>query len=1342
MPVNNNMSSKNDKNNTKSKSIVTDLLGDIEKVDGANDLSPYSQSDVLDASKLLIKDKRIEEAQVLLENALKKWPLNGPINGVIADCYCKSGRLVESAKHFEIVFDNTKKKPYWALVGFANVQEKLGNYATAIQYLAQALDEKFSLELAKRAIRLCSFGMVGEELTISILNNVNKNTNVKEKSRELCVLGDEFMSIGQYSLGVEFYTYSEKADADNLIPVRRKIKYFLKSGLVERARLAIASWKDSHRNQDQLKRFENICAKSAVANTVRTVAFYLPQFHPIPENSEWWGEGFTEWQNVASTKSMWNGHTQPRLPTDLGYYDLRLPETYDKQTTLATEYGIDGFCFYYYWFNGRKILEKPVQNILDGKTKPFPFCICWVNEDWTRSWDGMTGEVLLSTEHSEEMNARFIEDVYHILADPNYIRIENKPVLIVYCAEKLDKTNKTTNQWRDYCRSRGLGEIYITAVQSFGFGDPSELGYDAALEFPPHAIPSGDDRDSHVEIDRPDGLVDGFSGKVYSYQNFADCAMSRGRENYNLHRTCMLAWDNSARRGKQAHVYAHFSVNKYQEWLVTNMRKAMVEQSDPVVFVNAWNEWAEGSVLEPDTEYGHELLAASKRSKRISLWNCQETYWNNDTYRPLISEESGNEKVLMIGHDAHKNGAQINFLCMLQNLVRTKKKRVTVILKEGGDLLPQYEQYGKVYVIGQAENKYDIFNAIIRDYYGKGATKAICNTCVTGDFTELLSKNGYSVISLVHELPKLIQQYGLEGNCLRLAEHSDAVVFASEYVAEKFKEVAEVNESKVYVYPQGIKSNPYISKKEEIRGEVRAELGISKDSKIVVGCGYGDIRKGIDLFVRVASATVQKNDKIKFVWIGEIDAGLNDYLQRDIEELPKGSFHVTGYREDTGRLLLASDIFALTSREDPFPSVVMEAMEAGLAVFGFENCGGYQSIVTGESGGIVPFGDIDAYANELSTLLARPEKLGKISKRNSTVALETFGYSSYLDRLLEILHKGFVGPAIENKQKVSVIIPNYNYAQYLNLRLKTVIEQSRKPDEIIILDDASTDKSIEVIEKYISDADCDIRVVTNEVNSGNLFLQWKKGIEMATGDLIWIAEADDYCDQDFLARMCSEMSAKSTSMAFSNSIMVDEFGASHGADYSDYYRTQFDDYLSNSFTKSGSQFVNDVMTKRNAVVNASAVVFRRDAAKLAIEKLGSLALSGDWLFWIEVCMKGDISYVSDSYNYHRRHRKSVVGKALQKRTEVVQEMVELLVILQQEYGDQLNANSYRIALSSIEGTYDELFSQVDSTQVDSTESILDHVTLGPEFQRFVKVLDLPEDKTTDIAVVEPYRMAL
>ncbi len=342
---------------------------------------------------------------------------------------------------------------------------------------------------------------------------------------------------------------------------------------------------------------------------VRAIAFYLPQYHPIPENDRWWGPGFTEWSNVTRARPALPGHHQPHLPADLGFYDLRNPETREAQAALARANGIDGFCYYHYWFGGKRLLERPFDEVLEYKTPQFPFCLCWANENWTRRWDGADSDVLIGQRHSPEDDVAFIRDIEPALRDARYIRADGKPLLIVYRVGLLPDPAATVARWRQECRRSGVGELYILAVQAFDLaGDPRDLGFDGSVEFPPNgfSVPNVSDR---YRKDDPD-----FAHHVYEYRDFVEQVLSRELPAYPLHRTVFPSWDNTARRKSGASIFVNSSPEAYRLWLA--QAKACVAATLPpghrFVFVNAWNEWAEGCHLEPDQKYGDTYLNVTR----------------------------------------------------------------------------------------------------------------------------------------------------------------------------------------------------------------------------------------------------------------------------------------------------------------------------------------------------------------------------------------------------------------------------------------------------------------------------------------------------------------------------------------------------------------------------------------------------------------------------------------------------------------------------------------------------------------------------------------------------------
>lgn len=221
----------------------------------------------------------------------------------------------------------------------------------------------------------------------------------------------------------------------------------------------------------------------------RLIAFYLPQFHPIPENDLWWGVGFTEWRTTMAGQPLFRGHYQPHLPSELGCYDLRQPQVRMTQTTLAASYGIDAFCYYHYWFEGKRLLERPFQEVLDSGKPDFPFCLCWANEPWTRRYDGRSREVLMPQTYSERDDLEHVRWLSRAFFDPRYLRVDGKPLFLVYRARSLPSPARTIETWREEAEKLGVGELLICAVES-NFreeraGDPTQYGFDAAVEFQP-----------------------------------------------------------------------------------------------------------------------------------------------------------------------------------------------------------------------------------------------------------------------------------------------------------------------------------------------------------------------------------------------------------------------------------------------------------------------------------------------------------------------------------------------------------------------------------------------------------------------------------------------------------------------------------------------------------------------------------------------------------------------------------------------------------------------------------------------------------------------------------------
>ncbi|MBJ6801032.1 glycoside hydrolase family 99-like domain-containing protein [Geomonas propionica] len=349
----------------------------------------------------------------------------------------------------------------------------------------------------------------------------------------------------------------------------------------------------------------------------RLIAMYLPQYHPIPENDEWWGKGFTEWRNVAKAKPLFKGHYQPHVPADLSFYDLRLEETRIAQAELARQYGVHGFCYYHYWFNGRRLLETPLEAVLNSGKPDFPFCVCWANENWTRRWDGEEQHVLMKQDYSEADDRNHIRDQFRVFRDPRYIRVNGKPMFLVYRTENIPDPAATARLWREEARAAGIGELYLVRVESIGNCDPASIGFDAALEFAPDWQKKGPRimPEQNEKLPGLDLLNEVYRNNyVHRYDNLADEMMAKPDVAYKRFRCATPSWDNSARRQEGANIFVGSTPDKYRQWLehVIAFTRHRFQGSERIAFVNAWNEWAEGNHLEPDQKFGRAYLEATK----------------------------------------------------------------------------------------------------------------------------------------------------------------------------------------------------------------------------------------------------------------------------------------------------------------------------------------------------------------------------------------------------------------------------------------------------------------------------------------------------------------------------------------------------------------------------------------------------------------------------------------------------------------------------------------------------------------------------------------------------------
>ncbi|MCL3816996.1 glycoside hydrolase family 99-like domain-containing protein [Aeromicrobium wangtongii] len=1118
-----------------------------------------------------------------------------------------------------------------------------------------------------------------------------------------------------------------------------------------------------------------------VERAARVVSFYLPQFHPITENDEWWGEGFTEWTNVRPAEPLLPGHYQPHVPGELGYYDLRDTEVQRRQVELAKLYGVEAFCFYFYWFAGKRLLDTPIRNYLDDATLDLPFMLCWANENWSRRWDGREQDVLIAQDHSPEDDLAFIEHIADYLRDPRYERIDGRPVLLVYRPNLLPDVRATVARWRKWCRENGVGEIYLAYTQSFESTDPSVYGFDAAIEFPPNNSGIRDARGVTPQLAS-------FDGNIYHWDDLVDRSYAYAGTPYRQYRGVTPSWDNTARRGASATLIAGSSPGRFTRWIthaVRDTRRRSHSEQDRFVFVNAWNEWAEGAHLEPDQRYGYAWLESVRVGlacgaepspvdessavevvgdlslvemlRKVPEWEAQgvrlvvnldaadhldvdlddlRTRFATDTglglaalggvtddysdlqphveriarrlglddseagrfdwrgtrsfaarlsaLRPLASlafddadRDPGGARfvpalddvlaavlplsaaatgsrvsgliagpldvpfsVVIVSHDAHPHGAQRLAL----NLARTFGDlgfAVDMLVLGPGPLMERFEEVATVHRIDPALDSPARILGILQSLRDRGATFALANTTVSGTLTPWLHKTGFTVVSLVHEMSEVLHEMGLGAAAADLTENSDVVVFPSGVVQRQFESFVGRPVDAGVVRPQGM----YLRRTAGDDLETSALEVVSQrhdlppDSRILLGVGYADLRKGIDLFAEACIDVLRRDQQAAALWVGHLGpAELVTKVERRLDEAGvRERFVFTGLVEDPDVYYRAADVFLLTSREDPFPSVVLEAMDAAVPVIAFRDATGSQELLERGAGVLVESFDSSAMAEEALRLMAAPDVTGAMG----AIGRETVEHEfQFLDYVYDLAALGGV-----DIPKVSVVVPNYNYGHLLYARLESIAAQTLPVYEVIVLDDASTDESLTVLEKFAEHSRMPLRVVVNETNSGSVFRQWRKGVELATGDLVWVAEADDLSDRDFLRNVAKAFDDDSVVMSYCQSKILDANGNVVLSDYLDYVADIDPEKWLSAYLQDGVEEIRTALFLKNTVPNVSTALFRRETWLQTLQEHGdeitAYPNAGDWVAYVRLLEKGRIAFTPEALNLHRRHAASV-----------------------------------------------------------------------------------------------------
>lgn len=965
--------------------------------------------------------------------------------------------------------------------------------------------------------------------------------------------------------------------------------------------------------------------KSKLNPLTKVIAFYLPQFHPIPENDKWWGAGFTEWRNLVRGTPRFEGHYQPRVPRDLGFYELNGTDVMRKQVKLAKEAGVHGFCFYYYNFNGKRLLEKPLDDFVNDSEIDYPFSILWANENWTRRWDGMDKDVLIGQDYKIEDAPDLVDDLAKYLKHKNYIKADGRPVLYVYRVDIIPHCKETLALWRKLFKERHQIEPLIVMAQAFGHLDPTLFGFDGAIEFPPHKLGNRVPTANH-EIEFFDRL---YKGHSIRYKDVIAASLDDiGKNDFPLIKTAFPSWDNDARKqGAEGQLsFFESTPELFENWLKALCSNSIRDKfyKESFVFINAWNEWCEGAYLEPDCHFGYGYLNAVARAIE----------------RPSVSSIPRLKEVILVGHDAFPSGAQM----LLLNIGKTLKKefglRVQFILLGGGALLPEYEKVSDTLVVENSSEDYNEFAKCLLNLKSKGFKSVITNSVVSGKIVKKIKDAGLYVVSLIHELTETITSYNLEGSWSLIRDFSDKVVFPNNYVAREVQTAfGTVSGDRAVIRHQG-QYNKFEKPKSGDKS-IHTKLGLKAKDRIILNVGFGDHRKGVDLFMLVADLVAQERDDVHFVWLGNQHLHFHAWIKREVERRGLKNLHFVSHSTDVGSYYHSANLLFLPSREDPFPSVVMEALSAGVEVLSFDWGGGYVELLSRDEklGSVTPYLDPHSAATKIIEIINDPKRRTKaLQDYRSKFIADNFDWAEYCKDLAT-----FAAPKTKN---VSVIVPNYNYADYITQRLDTIFSQDYPIFETIVLDDKSKDNSLEVISEYIKETQFDIQVIENKTNSGSGYHQWNKGAKLAKGDFVWIAEADDLSDSSFISKALNLLSDPEVGFVFSDSAQIDENDRNVGNSYRNYIDVKRDGQFDHDFVMDGKEFVANYLSVKNVILNVSGVLWRKDALlkvlKATEDKHGKMRVACDWLMYAKAGIMGyKIGYIAEPLNIHRRHSTSV-----------------------------------------------------------------------------------------------------
>lgn len=836
----------------------------------------------------------------------------------------------------------------------------------------------------------------------------------------------------------------------------------------------------------------------------KVLAYYLPQFHAIAENDRWWGTGFTEWTNLPRALPRFAGHYQPRIPRDLGHYTLTNTEVMRRQIALAKGGGVHGFVFYWYWFNGHRLLEKPLDAFLADRTLDMPFALMWANENWTRRWDGAEQDVLMSQDYRPEEEEALIATLARHFADPRYIRVQGRPVLMVYRAGLIPEPKEAIAGWRKRFRdSHGEDPVFVMA-QSFDDIDPTKLGFDGAIEFPPHKLA----KQSTPISGSLDYLDPDFTGTVFSFDDIVRISLEEPEPDFPLIKCAVPGWDNDPRKQGSNSVIIHGAKPaSYQAWLSELVERAERKPffGEPLVCVNAWNEWCEGAYLEPDLHYGAAFL--------------------NATARAVIGAPSADVPALLVAAaDAQEDERTRRLLATMEAIRRRTGLRIEVLLLAGGPLEADFGRLGQVTVAANAMAA----EAALTAAHSGGVRHALLTLGAAARLAAPAAAQGIASTVLLQEMPGEIRAGDLLPG-LRALRHAAALLAPSEgvisAVAAEFGLPADL---KAEVLEPGLPALPRLDA--ETRETVRAELGLEKDAKLLLGSGPGDLRHGFDLFLQLFRQLRRRDARLRAVWVGNVDPGLRTWMGAELAAATRDGLRLVEHLAEPGSLYAGADLFALTAREAAFPTVVQQALTAGLPVVAFRGAGGAAALAEQLGGRAVPPGDVEAMAEACLGLLATPADMAARTARRAN-AISRFDATAHAAALLARI--------LPDLPDVAVAVRGLGLGRLLASRLDAVFRQELPVREVLLLDDAADPRVADGAAEAAARWQRELRLLPGPSIPG-LVAAARAALAATKAEFLWLADAENAPGASFLGQAVSALAAEpAAAFAFASGIDAD-----------------------------------------------------------------------------------------------------------------------------------------------------------------------------------------------------------